>query len=88
MSSGDKGSFKYNGTEDLEDDLSSVRGGSGHLKIVSKSSNQDLEDILKGGLRSSKALEGKLYKLETLKNVTKDLPVKEYNGKETAENGE
>jgi hypothetical protein len=87
MSSGDKGSLKYNGTEDLEDDLSSVRGGSGHLKMASKSSNQDLEDILKGGLRSSKVLEGKLNKLGSLKNVTNELPVKEeINGKET--NGE
>ena len=54
MSSGDKGSIKYNGTEEMEDELSSVHMASGNVKAMSKSSNQDFEDIMKGGLKSSK----------------------------------
>ena len=75
MSSGDQGSIKYGCTEELEDALSSVQPGS----VLQQKNNmmctgsEDLEDMVRGYLKSGRVLESKLQKMSSIKHGTKSI---------------
>ncbi|CDW78881.1 UNKNOWN [Stylonychia lemnae] len=74
QSSGDQEQkFKYGCTDDLEDALSSVHMNSGNQNRQMYTGSESLDDILKGYLKSGKALESKLQQISTLKNAIKSL---------------
>ena len=70
MSSGDQGSVKYGCTEELEDALSSVNPMSNVNKNQMQfTGSEDLEDMVKGYLKSGRLLESKLQKMNSLKGA-------------------
>eukprot|EP00347_Sterkiella_histriomuscorum_P023459 403334561 len=77
VSSGDQEQkFKYGCTDDLEEALSSVQLNSGNQNRNMYTGSESLDDILRGYLKSGKALESKLQQISSLKNAIKSL---EYN---------
>lgn len=74
VSSGDQDQkFKYGCTDEMEEALSSLQFNSGQQNRNMFSGSEDMQDLVKGYLKSGKALEGKLNQISSLKHAIQPL---------------